>query len=77
MMFAIFTVMQSKQGKTIIIGSRLQLSKLTISDLTVGGCSISPSLQVCNLGCWFDSNLTMNKQITKTCSTAFYHIHGY
>ena len=29
----------------IIIGSRLQLSKLTISDLTVGGCSIS-SLQL-------------------------------
>ena len=62
----------------IIIGSQLQLSKLTISNLTVGGCSISLSLQVCNLhvGCWFESNLTMNKQITKTCSTAFYHSHN-
>ncbi len=60
----------------IIIGSQLQLSKLTISDLRVGDCVITQSLQVCNLGCWFDSKLTMNKQITKTCSTAFYHIHN-
>ena len=51
---------------------RQQLAKVSISSIKVGEADISPDCAVRNLGAWFDSKLTMDTHITKTCSAAFF-----
>ena len=31
---------------------------------------------VCNLGTWFETNLTMNMDIKKTCSSTFFYLYN-
>ena len=58
----------------IIIGSKQQLSNVSISGIKVGSTIDSPSLYVRNLCCWFDTNLNVIKQIISTCSCYFFII---
>ena len=57
----------------LIIGSRVQLSKVTIDSINVGHSSIKPSAMR-NLGAWSDQHMSMEVHIGKTCSKAFYAI---
>ena len=65
-------------GKTefLIIGSKKQLNKVTIDSIRIGESEIQPATSVKNLGAVIDSNLSMEKHITKTCNAAFYHIYN-
>lgn len=60
----------------VLIGTKQQLSKVNMNTFNFGKTDISLSSEVRNLGCWFDSNLTMNSQINNTCKAAFYHIYN-
>ena len=60
----------------LIIGTRQQLQKINISNVTVGDSVIPPSTCIRNLGSWFDSEMTMDTHITKACSAAFFHLHN-
>jgi hypothetical protein len=67
---------QCSKTEFIIIGSRQQLSKVSIDKLRVGEVLISPVGAV-RLWSWLDTNMSMNLHISKTCSKAFrslYHI---
>jgi len=55
----------------LFIGTRQQLAKITIDDITVGHSVIAPQSPVRNLGVWLDSNLSMGDYIRKTSSAAF------
>ena len=61
---------------SVFIGTRQQLNKVNIPGIVVGESNISPTRCVRNLGSWFDSELTMNIHITRTCSAAFFHLHN-
>ena len=65
-------------GKTefMIIGSKHNLSRLNINSIKIGDTEIKPVTSLRNLGSMIDENLSMEHQITKTCSTAFYHIRN-
>ena len=65
-------------GKTefMIIGSKHNLSRLNITSIKIGDTEIKPVTSLRNLGAMIDENLSMEHQITKTCSTAFYHIRN-
>ena len=65
-------------GKTefMIIGSKHNLSRLNINSIKIGDTEIKPVTSLRNLGAMIDENLSMEHQITKTCSTAFYHIRN-
>ena len=47
----------------IIIGSKHQLSKVSIDSIKVGDSQIKPSETVRNLGSWFDSHMNMNVHV--------------
>ena len=55
----------------LIIGSRQQLSKVSIDSITIGASSVQPVSSVRNLGAWFDENLSMTTHVGKVCSKAF------
>ena len=65
------------KSEFLIIGTRQQLQKINISNITVGESVIFPTTCVRNVGLFFDSQLTMNTHITKACSAAFFHLHNY
>ena len=60
----------------LIIGSRQQLSKVTIASIKVGSCDIQPLKYVRNLGTWFDNQMSMNIHVGKVCSKAFRGIYN-
>ena len=65
-------------GKTefLIIGTRQQLSKISIQSIKIGQTEVFPVASARNLGTWVDSHLDMGIHITKTCSSAFYYLYN-
>ena len=59
----------------MMIGSRQQLEKVSVAELSVGDISVAPASTVRNLGVLFDRNLKFYAQITKTC-TGYYYLHN-
>ena len=68
--------LNDNKTEIVLIGTKQQLSKVSMNTFSFGHTDISLSSEVRNLGCWFDSNLTMDSQMTKTCKAAFYHIYN-
>ena len=60
----------------LIIGTRQQLSKVSIQRIKVGQAEVSPVFSARNLGTWFDTHLDMGTHITKTFSSAFYYLYN-
>ena len=60
----------------LLVGTRKQLTKVSIDGVRVGDYNISPSPSVRNLGTWFDPHLDMDVHITKTCSSAYYYLYN-
>ena len=60
----------------MIIGSRQQLEKVSVAELSVGDTSVAPASTARNLGVLFDPNLKFDAQITKTCCTGYYYLHN-
>ena len=48
----------------LLVGTRKQLTKVSIDGVRVGDYNISPSPSVRNLGTWFDPHLDMDVHIT-------------
>ena len=60
----------------LIIGTRQQLSKVSIESIKIGETEVSPVASARNLGTCFDTHLDMGTHITKTCSSAFYYLYN-
>ena len=60
----------------LIIGSSQQLEKLDNISIRVGDSDIHPVPLARNLGCWFDSRLSMASHITKLCASSFYYVYN-
>ena len=60
----------------LIIGTRQQLSKVSIQSIKVGQAEVSPVVSARNTGTWFDTHLDMGTHITKTWSSAFYYLYN-
>ena len=60
----------------LLVGTRKQLTKVSIDGVRVGDYNISPSPSVRNLGTWFDPYYQITLHITKTCSSAFYYLYN-
>ena len=55
----------------MIIGSRQQLEKVSVAELSVGDISVAPGSTARNLGVLFDRNLKFDAQVTKTCCAGY------
>ena len=62
------------KAEFLIIGSSQQLEKLDNISIRVGDSDIHSVPLARNLGCWFDSRLSMTSHITKVCASSFYYI---
>ena len=60
----------------LIIGTRQQLSKVSIQSMMIGQTEVSPVASARNLGTWFNTHLDMGTHITKTCSSALYYLYN-
>ena len=61
----------------MLIGTKAQLQKTKSATLTIDEYIISPSTEpLRNLGAWFDCHFNLNFNITKTCRSAFFHLHN-
>jgi hypothetical protein len=65
-------------GKTefITIGTKQQLAKVNIDNITIAETNVNPISVAKNLGVWLDSSLSMSTHINKLCSAAFYHLRN-
>ena len=61
----------------MLIGTKLQLSKVNIDSLTVGSNDVAPVIVARNLAAWFYSNLNLQEQIHKSCKSGFFHSIQY
>ena len=59
-----------------MIGTKPQLAKVQLNNISIGQCEITPTSSVRNLGVWFDSTVSVNSHINKTCSLAFYYLYN-
>ena len=59
----------------MLVGTRQQLSKVSVEGIRVGDEVITSVSIVKNLGVYFDQNLKLDKHITKLCSKAFYQLY--
>ena len=64
------------KSEFMIIGTRQQLAKVSVDTLRVGNVQLTPLSEARNLGCWFDSQLSMVTHIHKVCKAAFYHLYN-
>ena len=62
--------------EVMIIGTRQQLSKVSLDSLSIGNTSVGIVKEARNLGVWFDAKLNCNVHITRTCSLALYSLHN-
>ena len=60
----------------MLIGTRQQLQKVNLNDITAGDTVVEAKSVVRNLRSWFDCNLGMSSHISKQCASAFYHLHN-
>jgi len=59
----------------IYFGSRQQIHKCLLGDISINGADIARSHQIRYLGVHLDENLTLSTHITKKCNTAMYGLH--
>ena len=64
------------KSEFLIIGTRAESNKVTISDLQVGEVKVSAVYSVRNLGARFDANMNMTTHINSICQDIYYHRHN-
>ena len=69
-------MLNDDKTELMLIGTRQQLQKVSLNDITVGDTVVGAKSVVRNLGSWFDRNLDMSSHISKQCASAFYHLHN-
>ena len=70
-------LLNDDKTEVLLIGTRHQLNKIDLNcNLCVGNNNISPVTSARNLGVWFDNKMSMSNHITKTCGSAFFHLHN-
>ena len=68
-------LLNDEKTEFLIVGTRQQLSKVSIPSITVGNSVVMRSSVVKNLGVFIDDKPSMNSHINKICNTSFYYHH--
>ena len=68
--------MNDSKTEVICFGTRHSLSRLGHVDVTIGGSLVNSSSVVKNLGVLLDSQLTMERHVTSTCKSAYFHLRN-
>ena len=60
----------------LIIGTPVQLNKISATEIQIGSAKVSTVDSARNLGDWFDSNMNMTTHINNICQSVCYHLHN-
>ena len=60
----------------IIFGTSASLEKVTTKSIKIGNITISPVNSVRNIGAMFDSEMKMEVQVKRVCSSAWYQLYN-
>ncbi len=60
----------------LLVGRNAQVKKVSIDSFRIGESIIPKSDTATNLGVHWDSELSLKKQVEKTCKSAFYHLRN-
>ena len=70
-------MINNEKTEFMMIATKAQLSKVHQTSLNVGGSVIIPNDEpIRNLGVWLDTTFSMCSSVTRTCKSAFYHLHN-
>ena len=68
--------MNDDKTECMLIGTRQQLTKLSINHISVGDTTVATSRTVRNLGTLLDSNMSFHEQINKLSKSSFYFLYN-
>ena len=68
--------MNDDKTECMLIGTRQQLTKLSINHISVGDTTVATSRIVRNLGTLLDSNMSFHEQINKLSKSSFYFLYN-
>ena len=71
-----FLCLNDDKTEVLLIRSKSMDSKLGISSIKIGDTSVIPSDDARNIGFFFDSHLSLQKQIAITCKSAWFHLRN-
>ena len=71
-----FLKLNDDKTEFLIIGSRQQLSKVSIPHITIGDSEITPVAQARNLCTIFDRTMSLNCHVSNIIRTASFHIRN-
>ena len=68
-------MINDSKTEVMLVGTRQQLSKVSVEGIRVGDEVIASVSTVKNLGVYLDQNLKMDKRIAKLCNKSFYQLY--
>ena len=68
--------LNSEKMRFVWLGSRRQLSKVSVDHVQLGNYAVTPQSTVCNLGVHLDGQLTMKVHVQRICQTSFYQLRS-
>ena len=71
-----FLCLNDDKTEVLVIASQSTLSKLTVPSVSIGDETISPAKYVRNIGFYFDETMNLQKQISVTCKSAWFHLRN-
>ena len=71
-----FLKLNESKTEFLLIGTKQQLTKVTVPKLQISSCTITPSLSVKDLGVIFDSCLSMHQHVSNIVRTCYYHLRN-
>ncbi len=69
-------VLNDEKTVFLLIGRKSCTDKVSLTSIKVGETAISPSDPVLNLGSLWDNEMSMDKHISKICSSTFHHLRN-
>ena len=71
-----FLKLNDDKSEFIVLGSKCLCDKVNIPHFRIGNSSIVPASKVCNLGAYFDMDMTLNHHISEICRSSSFHLRN-
>ena len=71
-----FLKLNDEKTEFLLIGSRQQMSKVSVPHITIGDSDVTPATSARNLGVIFDSSLSLSTHISNIVRSASFQIRN-
>jgi len=71
-----FLCLNDEKTEVLVLASRASLPKVNISSVAIGDEHILPAKHVRNIGFFFDQTINLQKQVSESCRSAWFHLRN-